>query len=69
VTARAIYAKPADAFWSGSISDFARERLCEIGDASGLKRSLPNGRGAVASHADDRHGNSSSLETMPYLDP
>jgi hypothetical protein len=45
-----------------------RERLCEIGEASGLKRSHPDGRVVVPSHVDDRHGNASSLEAMPQLD-
>jgi hypothetical protein len=47
---------------------FRRKRLCEIGETSGLKRSLANDRVFVSSHADNRHGNSSSLEAMPQLD-
>jgi hypothetical protein len=45
-----------------------RERLCEIGEASRLKRSLANGGVVFSSHVDDRHGNASSFEAMPQLD-
>ena len=45
-----------------------REGLCEIGEASRLKRSHLDGRVVVPSDVDDRHGNSSSFETMPQLD-
>jgi hypothetical protein len=46
-----------------------REWLCEIGEASGLKGSGANGRAVVPSQVDDRHGNASSVEAMPQLDP
>src|SRR6202035_3174298 len=46
-----------------------RERLCEVGDASGFQRSHAGGRIVVPSDVDDRHGNSSSFETMPQLYP
>jgi len=32
-----------------------RERLCEIGEAPGVQRSLANGRVVVPGHVDDRH--------------
>src|SRR6267142_2921480 len=46
-----------------------RERLCEIGEATGFQRSFANGGVVVPSDVDDRQRNSSSLETMPQLDP
>ena len=46
-----------------------RERLCEIGEATGFQRSFANGGVVVPSDVDDRHQNSSSLETTPQLDP
>jgi len=45
-----------------------RERLCEIGETSGLKCSLANGGVVVPSHVDDRRGNSRSFEPKPQLD-
>jgi hypothetical protein len=41
VTARAIYATPADALSSGSISDFAENGFVKIGETSGLMRGHP----------------------------
>src|SRR5712675_3731433 len=46
-----------------------RERLCEIGEATGFQRRLANGGVVVPSDIDDRHRYSSSLETAPQLDP
>ena len=43
------------------------EWLCEIGEASGLKRSLASGGVVVSSHVDDRHGNVRRFETVPKL--
>jgi hypothetical protein len=45
-----------------------REWLCEIGEATGLKRSHTNGWVVVPGHVDDRHRIPSSFETMPQLD-
>jgi hypothetical protein len=42
-----------------------RERLCEIGEASGLKRSLANDGVVVSSHVDDWHRNVRRFETVP----
>src|ERR1700739_4371755 len=44
-----------------------RERLCEVGDASGFKRSQAGGRVIVPGDVDERDGNSRSLETIPQL--
>lgn len=44
-----------------------RERLCEIGDASGFQRSHPGAKVVIRSYVDDRHGNSSSFEIMPQF--
>src|SRR5882757_8354307 len=46
-----------------------RERLCEIGEATGFQRRLVNGGVVVPGDIDDRHQNSSRLETTPQLDP
>ncbi len=46
-----------------------RERLCEIGEATGFQRRLANGGVVVPGDIDDRHQNSSRLETTPQLDP
>jgi hypothetical protein len=43
------------------------KRHFKIGEASGLKRSLTNGRGIVPSHVDDRHRISSRLQAIPQL--
>jgi len=44
-----------------------RERLCEVGDASGFKRSCADGRTVVPSDVDERYGNSRSFEVIPQL--
>jgi hypothetical protein len=44
------------------------ERLCEIGEAPGLKRGHANGRVVLRGHVDDRHRNPRSFETMSQLD-
>ena len=46
-----------------------RERLCEIGEATGFQRRLADGGVVVPGDIDDRHQNSSRLETTPQLDP
>ena len=45
-----------------------RERLCEIGEASGLKCGLANGRFVVSSHVDDRHTYVGCFETVSEVD-
>jgi hypothetical protein len=45
-----------------------RDRLCETGDASGLKRSRTNGRVVARSHVDDRQRTPSRFQAMPQLD-
>src|ERR1700733_10931580 len=44
-----------------------RERLCEVGDASGFKRSHADGRVVVPSDVDDRDRTSRSFEVIPQL--
>ena len=41
-----------------------RERLCEIGEASGLKRRHANGCVVVCGNVNNRHGYPSRFETM-----
>jgi hypothetical protein len=67
VTARAIYANPADAFWSGSISDFAENgfsRYARHPDRSAATRTAGV---LVAGHVDDRHIVPGLFERMPQL--
>ena len=45
------------------------ERLREIGEAPGLKRSLASGGFVVSSHVDDRHRYARCFEPMPQFDP
>ena len=45
-----------------------RERLCEIGEASGFQRSHPDGRIIVRGDVDNGHGNARRFETMPQVD-
>jgi hypothetical protein len=44
-----------------------RERLCEVGDASGFKRGRADGKTVVPGDVDDRDGNSRSFEAIPQL--
>ena len=66
---RGTYASPGRRLLERLDQRPRRERLCEIGDASGFHRGHANGGVVVRGDVDDRHGNSRSLETVPQFDP